>query len=93
MVDLNKLSPAALAAAMRGGTSSWGQWGSVLDHAVYVEPQTPNRGQYRKCHCGCGGKAKFGLMANGMCMSVGCELSMRRCAKECEIVSQSRGKE
>ena len=80
-VELAKLSPAALSAAMRGGTLEWGQRGSIFDHVLYAEPQTPNRGHYRKCHCGCGGKATYRIMANGICMGSGCELSMRRNAK------------
>jgi hypothetical protein len=78
VADLNKLSPAALSAAMRGGTDAWGQHGSAMQHVMYVESQTPNRGQYRKCRCGCGGKAKFRAMANGVCLASGCELDCRR---------------
>jgi len=78
MVNLKTLSTPALAAAMRGGTDGWGQWGSITEHILYVEPQTPNRGHYRKCHCGCCGKATHRIMANGICMGSGCEMSMRR---------------
>jgi hypothetical protein len=81
MADLSKLTPAALQAAMRGGTDGWGQRGSMVDHVLYVEPQDARRGHYRKCRCGCGRRAKFRLMANGVCMMEGCELSMRRRAK------------
>ena len=80
-VELNKLSPQALSAAMRGGTVGWGQMGSVSNRVLYIEPQTPNRGHYRKCLCGCGGKANYRIMANGICMTSGCELSVRRKAK------------
>ena len=80
-MNLSKLSPAALRAAMQGGTQQWGKWGSIAAHVLYVEPQDARRGYYRKCHCGCGQKAKFRLMANGVCMGEGCELSMRRLAK------------
>lgn len=75
---LKDLSPAALKAAMRGGTDAWGEHGSVFAHVLYVEPQDARRGRYRKCHCGCGGKAKFRGMANGVCLAEGCELSMHR---------------
>ncbi len=79
--SLNNLSPQALKAAMQGGTQAWGQWGSIDRHVFYVERQDARRGHYLKCRCGCGGKAKFRLMANGICMGEGCELSMHRCAK------------
>lgn len=75
---MNKLSPAALSAAMRGGTSEWGQRASVQEHIGYVEPQDARGGHYLKCRCGCGRKAKFCAMYNGICMYEGCELSARR---------------
>ena len=81
MVDLGKLTPQALKAAMTGGTEEWGMRGSRADHVMYVEPQTARGRNYRKCYCGCGGKAKFRLMANGICMGEGCELSLRREAR------------
>lgn len=80
-MNLNKLSLAALKAAMEGGMEAWGQHGSITQHRVYIEPQDARRGHYRKCHCGCGAKAKFRLMANGVCMTEGCELSLRRRAR------------
>ena len=79
-MELKKLSPAALKAAMSGGTEAWGRWGSIERHIVYIEPQPPRRGQYCKCHCGCGGKARFQAKANGVGVAQGCELSMRRFA-------------
>jgi len=81
VIEINKLSPAALKAAVRTGIAEWGQRASIFEHALYVEPQDARRGHYRKCWCGCGRKAKFRLMANGICMSEGCELSMHREAK------------
>lgn len=80
MTDLNKLGPEALKAAMKGGTSEWGSWGSAEHHLMYVQanPATSRR----KCHCGCGGRAKYGAFANGIILDSGCELSMRRWAKE-----------
>ncbi len=77
-MSLSGLSPQAFKAALRTGTKGWGQRGSLFDHALYVEPQGARRGHYLKCRCGCGGKARFRLMANGVCMSEGCELSLRR---------------
>jgi hypothetical protein len=37
-MDLNELSAPALAAAMKGGTETWGQWGSMRHHVPYVQP-------------------------------------------------------
>jgi hypothetical protein len=74
---LTKLSPAALKAAMQGGTEAWGQWGSVLEHIRYAEPITGRRGR-RKCSCGCGKRATHKGFANGICLMSGCELAVRR---------------
>lgn len=77
---LNDLSPEALAAAMTGGTVAWGQRGSVDDHVLYVQPiRTRSR---RRCHCGCKKRATHLGMANGVALGSGCELSMRRWAKD-----------
>jgi hypothetical protein len=80
MTDLNKLSPEALKAAMMGGTEEWGSWGSAQHHELYV--QVNKAMSRRKCHCGCGGRKTHGAFANGIILSGGCELSMRRWAKE-----------
>lgn len=80
-MPLNDLSPAALKAAMTGGTSSWGQWGSATEHGVYVEPANLGR-RWRKCHCGCGKRATHRGAANGVTLSLGCELAMRRFARQ-----------
>lgn len=80
-MTLNNLSPAALAAAMRGGTAEWGEYASIREHVGYVEPQTARGGHYLKCRCGCGRKAKHRAMFNGICMAEGCELSMHRFVK------------
>lgn len=83
MTDLNYLSPAALKAAMRGGIDAWGQWGSSRDHCLYVERIDDPRSR-RRCHCGCGKRATHRGMANGVCLSMGCELSMMRWARRVE---------
>lgn len=80
VTDLDGLSPAALAAAMKGGTESWGRWGSATQHISYVEEIAPPT--RRRCWCGCKRKRTHRLMANGMCLSQGCELHMHRLAKE-----------
>lgn len=83
MVDLNKLSQPALGAAMRGGTAAWGQRASIEEHIGYVERQTARGPNYLKCYCGCGQKAKWRAMFNGICMGEGCEFSMRRHVQNC----------
>lgn len=77
---LKDLSAAALRAAMKGGTEGWGQWASALEHVKYAEPIKEPGGR-RKCHCGCGKRSTHRGMANGICLSMGCELSMHRWAK------------
>jgi len=77
--DLNSLSPAALAAAMRGGTDGWGQVASASENVRYCEAlPKPHR---RKCRCGCGGKTTHAGKANGMALTSGCELVVRRWVK------------
>lgn len=84
MVDLNKLSPEALKAAMKGGTNSWGQWGSAEHHHMYVEElaKSNRRMRIRKCYCGCGKRQTHGAFTNGVILMGGCELSCHRHAKE-----------
>lgn len=78
MVNLNKLSRQALSAAMRGGTSGWGQVGSSVDHVRYSEPLERRRGRRRNCHCGCGGRITHRGMANGLALTCACELAIAR---------------
>jgi len=76
VVDLPKLSRAALSAAMRGGTVNWGRHASALEHVRYMEPVRPK--SRRRCHCGCKRRATHVGKANGMALCDGCELSMTR---------------
>lgn len=76
---INRLSPAALSAAMRGGTAGWGQRASATEHVRYVEPIAPR--SRRRCYCGCGRRATHSGYANGISLIDGCELSMRRWAR------------
>lgn len=78
-MDLNKLPPAARSAAMRGGTALWGQVGSVHD-VRYALPLTPQC-RRRRCGCGCRHRVTYRGMANGVCLTMGCELSIRRWIK------------
>ena len=80
MVDLNKLSPPALRAAMKGGTAGWGTVASESENVRYVQA-LPKIKARRRCYCGCGNKATHLGMANGMGLTRGCELSMQRWAK------------
>lgn len=55
---------------------SWGQYGSSLDHVRYMKPVLST--SRRRCHCGCGKRATYVGMANGVALTSGCEWSMRR---------------
>jgi hypothetical protein len=91
MVDLNKLPPAALDAAMRGGTESWGQRGSVTDHVLYMEQADPKAKRWRMCRCGCRKRARYLAMANGVALASGCELKIRRWIKKYSSTALERG--
>lgn len=78
MTDLNKLSPQALSAAMRGGTDAWGKMGSATRNVRYSEPIPPKPGKKKKCWCGCGGSKTHKAMANGVCLTEACELGIAR---------------
>lgn len=89
-VDLNRLSPAALSAAMRGGTEGWGQCASATGHVRYCEAIVGRKGR-RRCRCGCGRASTHRGMANGVAMMVGCELHVRRWVRNPEdIYRQAR---
>jgi hypothetical protein len=75
-VDLNKLSPAALKAALTGGTESWGRFGSIR-HVRYAELISKGE-KRRRCRCGCNRFATHRGKANGVALCCGCELSIRR---------------
>jgi len=77
MTDLSSLSKHALAAAMTGGTESWGEWGSAVDHVRYMEANTSKR----MCRCGCRKRANWSGRANGITLTMGCELTIRRWVK------------
>ena len=66
---------AALSAAMRGGTASWGQRASATEHVRYCEPAPDKR---RRCRCGCKGAATHLGKAQGIALMGGCEMSVRR---------------
>jgi hypothetical protein len=77
-VDLNKLgSPAALKAALHGGTAGWGELASAERNVRYCDPIADRR-RARKCGCGCGKRAAHTGKANGIALMSGCELYVRR---------------
>ena len=78
MTDLNKLSPAARSAAMRGGTSQWGTVGGMPGQIRYMELRPKRAGRKPKCSCGCGTPKTHTGFANGVCLMGGCEMHVRR---------------
>lgn len=78
-VDLNKLNPSALKAAIAGGTEAWGQAASIRD-ARYSQPVRP--ASRRRCHCGCKKRATHLGMAKGISLITGCELSVARWVRD-----------
>lgn len=58
-------------------------WGSVHHHARYMvaAEKTPRR---RMCGCGCRKRVTHRGMCNGVCLTEGCELQVRRWVKDWE---------
>lgn len=77
MADLTHLSPNALKAAAQSGSDLWGTHGSASEHARYFERINSRR----KCHCGCGHRKTHVGMANGVALTSGCEMYVRRWVK------------
>ncbi|MBN9791271.1 hypothetical protein DMP17_22070 [Pseudonocardia sp. TMWB2A] len=73
------------AAETKARLTSPGEYGvhGSVDHpnraAVLLPGRFRNR---RRCPCGCGNNASHAGMANGVCLTSGCELSMRRWVKD-----------
>jgi len=78
-MDMSKMHPAERSAAMRGGTDGWGQVGSAACNVRYALP-VPGTSR-RRCGCGCMSRATHRGMANGVCLTTACELSVRRWVK------------
>lgn len=53
-------------------------WASSTVHARDLWPAPDRR---RKCHCGCGGRATHVGGCNGIALTSGCEMSVRRWVK------------
>lgn len=83
MVDLNKLPPAALRAAMSTGTDAWGSFGSAEQHQLYVLP-LPKSGRKgrRMCGCGCRKMSTHYVAANGVGLASGCGMEAHRALKQ-----------
>lgn len=60
----------------------FGWHGSATDGPRYAQLLPGRYRNRRRCHCGCGGKASHAGMANGVALTNGCELSMRRWARD-----------
>lgn len=59
-------------------------WGVIADARTQQRYMKLLPGRYRnrrKCPCKCGGKCSHGGYVNGLAMTMGCELSMRRWVK------------
>jgi hypothetical protein len=59
---------------------TYAQHGSASEHKRYYLPvATKSR---KKCHCGCNRRATHKGMANGVCLTTGCELYIRRWVRD-----------
>lgn len=58
-------------------TGGWGHHGSSAEHLRYARRLTSPGGR-RKCHCGCGKRVTHTGCANGVALTSGCELTIRR---------------
>lgn len=79
MINLNKLAPRELRAAMQQGyTAGWGRIGSATENVRYSMPVPKQPGRRRKCYCGCGMPITHMGMANGLALTSACELGIAR---------------
>lgn len=58
---------------------TYGRHGTIDGHR-YMQPVEPR--SRRRCHCGCGMRASHRGMNNGVALSMGCELYIRRWVKQ-----------
>jgi len=65
--------------AAHESTGGFGEWGSADQHRRYLVP-APNR--RRKCRCGCGGHTTHIGKANGVALTSGCEMHVRRWVRQ-----------
>lgn len=85
MVDLNELKGDELKAAMLGGVGGWGCYGDSGSHFRYKAVRQKRPGRQPKCHCGCGGNKTHRGMANGVCLTSGCELYVMRWVRDIKL--------
>lgn len=55
------------------------RYGSVNGHRTMIEAPSSSR---RRCHCGCGRRATHTGLGDGLALTMGCELSMRRWVRD-----------
>lgn len=67
--------------ARLASTGGWGEVGNASDPR-HVEPLSPRLRNRARCFCGCGGKVTHAGKANGVALTSGCELSMRRWVRD-----------
>lgn len=65
---------------MQASGGGWGEVGSSEAGPRYAKPlaKLPHGRGRRRCHCGCGNWGTHGGYANGVCLTSGCELFVRR---------------
>lgn len=56
----------------------WGRHGSSTSHVRYAKEYKRRPGGQPRCHCGCKSTVTHLGMANGVCLTSGCELYVRR---------------
>ena len=65
-------------------TSEFGKHGSAVDHRRYLQVAPPK--SRRRCWCGCGKRASYVGMANGVALTMACELGIRRWVKSGQVI-------
>lgn len=60
--------------------AGWGEYANSEVHRRYSEEVEPK--SRRRCHCGCKRRATHRGMANGMCLTSGCELYVARWVRD-----------
>lgn len=56
------------------------KYGSATEHRRYME--SLDSGSRRRCHCGCKKRAVFRGVANGVALTTGCDLYVRRWVRD-----------
>jgi hypothetical protein len=72
------------AAALRARLCSPGGWQRIgnVDDPRHMEAMSSRLRNRSRCGCGCDGKASHTGYANGLALTSGCELSMRRWVRD-----------